>query len=63
MEHVRFLPKAVTVCFRKKEGFHCKNNHKCNKSGNFWLGKIGKINYKMLIALSYISLRLKLNKV
>ena len=63
MGRVRFLPKAVTICSREKKGFDCKNNHRCNKSANFRLDNISKINYRMLVVLSYISLGLELRKV
>ena len=58
MRRVRFLPKAVTVCSGKEEGFDCKNNHGCGKLANFWLDNISKINYKTLIDLSYTPSRL-----
>ncbi len=53
---VRFLPKAIAICFREKKGFDCKNNHGCGKSANFWLDNIGKFNCKMLIVLVIIYL-------
>lgn len=28
--YFRFLPKIVTICFREKKGFNCKNNYKYN---------------------------------
>ena len=60
---VKFLPKAVTVYSRKKEGFDCKNNHKHGKLANLRLNKDRKINYRTLIVLSYILSRLGLRKI
>ena len=51
-KRMRFLPKAVTICFEKKEGFNCKNNYKYTKLANFWLDNSSKINYKRLVVLS-----------
>ena len=51
---MRFMPKAVTVYSKEEEGFDCKNNHRHGKLANFWLDNISKINYKILIVLSYI---------
>lgn len=53
MVHVKFLPKVVTICFRKKSRFDCKNNHRRNKLAYFKLNIISKINYKMLVIMSY----------
>lgn len=50
---MRLLPKAIIISFRKKEEFDCKNNHGYNKLANFWLDNNSKINYKILIVLSY----------
>ena len=63
MVRVRFLPKAVTVYSGKEKGFNCKNNHKCDKSANFWLDNISKINCRMLVVLLYTSLGLGSKKV
>lgn len=52
-----FLLKIVIVYFKKKKKFNCKNDYKCNKLANFWLNIISKIKSKMLIIISYISLR------
>lgn len=43
MEYVRFLSKAVIVLSKKKR-FDYKNNHECDKSANFELNNICKIN-------------------
>lgn len=32
---MKFLPKAVTVYFREKKGFDCKNYYKYGKLANF----------------------------
>lgn len=53
---MKFLPKVVTVCFGETARFDCKNNHGCSKLPNFWLDIISKINYKMLVVMSYTSL-------
>lgn len=63
MRYVKFLPKAVTICFREKEEFNCKNNYKYSKLANFWLDNNSKINCKMLIVFLYILLKLGLRKV
>ena len=63
MRYVRFLFKAITVCFNKNSGFDYKNNHKCNKLANFWLNKISKINYIILIIISYTLLLLESRKI
>lgn len=53
IEHVKFLSKAITIYSTEKEEFDYKNNHRYNKSANFQLNNIGKINYKTLVVLSY----------
>ncbi len=63
MGHERFPPKAITTCFRKKEGFDSKNNHRCGKSANFQIDNISKINYRMLVILLYTSLGLGSRKI
>lgn len=63
MAHVRFLLKVITVCFRDKVGFDCKNNHRYSKSTNFWLNIIDKINCKILVVMLYILSRLRLRKI
>ena len=62
MARVRFLPKIVTVCSGEETGFDCKNNHKRNKLTNFRQDITSKINYKMLVVISYILLELGLKK-
>lgn len=42
----------------KKKGFDYKNNYGRGKLANFWLDNINKINYRTLVVLSYISLKL-----
>lgn len=32
---MRFLLKFITICFREKVRFNCKNNHKCGKLAQF----------------------------
>ncbi len=49
---MKFMPKAVTVCSGEKEGFDCKNNHRCDKSANFRLDNLSKINCGTLVVLS-----------
>lgn len=63
MRDMRFLPKAVTVCTGKDKTFDYKNNHECNKSANFWLDNMSKINCKMLIVLLYTTWRLRSRKI
>ena len=60
---MKFLPKILTICSGKEKGFDYKNNHGCGKSANFWPDNISKMNYRMLIVLSYISLGLGSRKV
>ena len=45
---MRFPPKVVIVYSQEKEGFNCINNHKYNKSANFQLYNISKINDRTL---------------
>ena len=63
MRRVKFLAKTITVCSGEEEGFDCKNNYKCGKSTNFRLDNISKINYKMLVVLSYILSELGTRKI
>ena len=63
MGHMKFLPKAVTICSGEEKGFDYKNNHRYSKSSNFWLDNINKINCKMLVVLLYISSGLGSKKV
>ncbi len=56
MRRIKFLPKAVTVCFGEEKGFDCKNNHGCDKSANFQLDNISKFNCKTLVVLVIIYL-------
>lgn len=63
MRYIRFLPKAVTVCFKEKKEFDCKNNHNYGKLANFQLDNISKIHSRILVVLSYTLLRLGLKKV
>lgn len=60
---MKFPPKVVTICSRKKKGFDCKNNHKYSKLANFWLDNINKIKCRMLIVLLYTLLGLESRKV
>ena len=60
---MRFLPKVIIICSRKKAGFDCKNYHKRGKLDNFWLDIISKINYKTLVVMSYTSLGLGSKKI
>lgn len=53
MERVKFLPKVLTLCFREEKRFNYKNNHGRNKSANFRLDNICKINYRTLVVFSY----------
>ncbi len=56
MGHVRFPPKAVTVCSGEEEEFDCKNNHGCDKSAHFRLDNISKFNCRTLVVLVVIYL-------
>lgn len=60
---MRFLFKTVIVCSEEKKGFDYMNNHKRNKSANFRLDNINKINYRIPIVILYILSRLRLRKV
>lgn len=55
--------KAIIVYFRKKKEFGYKNNYGYNKSANFCLNNISKINYKTLIVMLYILSELSLRKI
>lgn len=35
MPYMRSPPKAITICFREKIRFDCKNNYRYNKLANF----------------------------
>ena len=63
MGHLKFLPKAIIVCFEEKKGFNYKDNHRCSKLANFWLDNISKINCNTLVFLSYISSGLRSKKI
>ncbi len=63
MEHIKFLPKILTVCSGEEEGFDCKNNYKCGKLANFQLDNINKFNCRTLVVLSYTSSGLGSRKV
>ncbi len=56
MRHIRFLPKAVTICSREEEGLDCKNHHGCSRSANFRLDNISKFNCRILVVLVVIYL-------
>lgn len=60
---MRFLPKVVSVYFKKEKRFDCKNNHRYSKSTNLQLNNIIKISYKILVIISHILLRLRLKKI
>ena len=60
---VKFPFKAVTVYSKEEEEFNYKNNHDYSKSTNSWLDNISKINYKILVVLSYRLSRLGLRKI
>lgn len=59
---MRFLFKVITVYFKKKQ-FNYMNNYRYGKSVSFYLDIINKINYKILVIISYISSELRLRKV
>lgn len=61
--YVIFLCKVITVFFREKEKIEYRNNNIYGKMANFQLVNIGKINYRMLVVILYISLRLRLKKI
>lgn len=63
IKYVRFLPKVVSICSRKKAGFDDKNNHYQSKSANFQLDIISKIHSKKPVVMSYTSWKLGLNNV
>ena len=63
MRYLRFLPKIIIVYSGEKTGFDYKNYYKHNKLANFWLNIICKINYKILVVILYISLRLGSKKI
>lgn len=60
---MKFLFKSITIYFKEDKRFDYKNNQKYNKSVNFQLDNISKINYKMLVILSYILSKLMSRKV
>lgn len=63
MVYMRFPPKVVNVCFRKKVEFDYKNNYMYNKLANSWLNIISKINCKILIVILYILFKLGFRKI
>ena len=63
MGRVRFSPKAITICSGEEKEFDYKNNYECNKSANFRLDNISKINYRILVVLSYASSELESRKI
>lgn len=62
MWYMTFLIKAVTVWFRKIAGFDYKNSHRFNKLTIFQLNTISKINFRILVVISYISWGLRSRK-
>lgn len=60
---MKFLFKAITIYFRAKKQFNCKNNYRYSKLADFKLDNISKINCKILIIILYILLRLRSKKV
>lgn len=60
---MRFIPKTIIVCFDKKAGFNYKNNYKYCKEVDVWLDIITKVNFKILINISYIFWELKSRKI
>lgn len=52
---MRFLLKAITICFGDEKRFNCKNNYKSSKSANFRLDNINKINCRTLVIWLYTS--------
>lgn len=63
MRYMRFLPKTITINSEKEVGFKYKNNHKYNKSANFWLDNISKIDCRILVILLYTLSKLKSKKI
>lgn len=63
MKSVKFPLKAITIYSKEEKRFDYENNHGRDKSANFWLDNINKINCRMLVIFSYTSSRLGLKKV
>ena len=61
--YIKVLLNVITIYFRKIVRFNYKNNHGHNKLDNFGLNIISKINYKILIIISYTLLGFKLRKI
>lgn len=55
MVPVKFLSEVITVYSGEKKEFDYKNNYGYDKSANFRLINLSKINCKMVVLLSYIS--------
>lgn len=53
------MPKVIIVCTNNKAGFYCKNNYGHYKSAIFWLDTINKVNFRLLVIMSYTSLGLR----
>lgn len=60
---MKFLPKILSIYFGKRAKFDCKNNYGHNKLTNFSLDTISKMNFRILVIMSYILLRLRLKKL
>ncbi len=58
-----FMSKAITVCTGEEAGFDCKNNHGRCKSAIFRLDTISKVNFRLLVVMSYTSSGLRLRNV
>ena len=51
-------PKVITIYDGKKAGFDYKNNHEHYKLAIFWIDVICKVNFRLLVMMSYILLGL-----
>lgn len=61
MVYKSFFPKIITICAREKVEFDCKKDYAHVKLTDFQLVIFSKINYKILVVMSYILLALRLN--
>ncbi len=55
MWYMGFMPKAISIYINEKAGFGYKNNHGHCKFVIFWLDIISKVNFRLLVVISYTS--------
>lgn len=57
------MSKVVIIYTSEEARFNYKNNYKHYKLATFWLDIISKVNFRLLIVMSYITSKLRLRNV